>query len=83
MPKINFDSITERASIKAHGKSCPQHLRYEIFRHLRDPDLPGTHQILEHFIASDRKILLNTTYFRGNIIYPTRKNQKNIKLKHK
>lgn len=83
MPKIDPDSITDKANIKAQGKSCPVHIRSEILKHIRDPGLPGTSEILDHFLNSDKKTLSNTTYFMGRIIYPTRKNQKNIKLKHK
>ncbi len=83
MPKITDLTYIDTIHYKAMRSSTPDHIRQEILHHIRNPDTPGTTEIFEHFMTADRKVLLNTTYFAGKIIYPTRQKEKHYKIKHK
>lgn len=83
VPKITDLTYIDSIHFKAMRSTTPDHIRQEILHHIRNPDTPGTAEIFEHFITSPPKVIRNTTYFAGEIIYPTNKKQKNLILKHK
>jgi hypothetical protein len=81
MPRLTLQ--TDRIHFKAMRAGTPDHIRQVILQHIRNPELPGTSEIFDHFMTAKPKEIQNTTYFRGRIIYPTRIKQKHYKIKHK
>ena len=74
-------NFTDQVYFKMTRKGMPYRIRREVTRHMHNPNLPGTSDIIEHFMANDTPTLQNTTYFRGKIYSPTTTHYKTKKLR--
>jgi len=71
MPRTDHMTFDEQVYFKITRKGIPNRIRREVTRHMHYPHLPGTSEIIEHFMANNTETLKNTTYFRGKIYSPT------------